>query len=699
MKINIILIYFFLLIVITKSQIFPANINDLYFEVDSDYMNQVISNLTLFFETYVYLDIAQKPPNSFHSKINITEEIHNIDSSKPKPFYEFFRDIKRKIAKLKDVHIIISPSLNKTKYYYACIPFSFEIQNDTNNEYQLYIKNNPMCFFQYNEEKLKSFLDNSIKENISISSINGKNPFDFLQNFTTEYYNLKNEHSYFTLIIKYISNLPLTFCPLNETELNLTIKLSNGEEETFPYFYFIYENDDLPAINPGDSEIEWNYTANGFKCRVDEANHLNVFIQTTFYYINKEEIMDLMYKCSQLFHSNNYKIVGIESRNIGGLGELGVYLEQLLQPKICKNKMLSALRKNDFIEGFFSNYKDKILDVKTCKNFESFEKFLEEKPDDYGDDIKHYRTKIFDEITLDMKLDLHKKREEFINSNKTKKPTDIIIFTDYQSISATSIFLKGFQQTGGAIVVGYFGNPKKNAIHDSSVSSSGSYPFTWATPFINLNKLGFDTSLTTNEMYSYDYQGENPIPQEYISYPVDDHVDIYEEYSDSVYQKFIDAANNIFEKYDKKCNKDNKLLLLEDNNCFNLKGVNHAHGGYRCGDNGEWNTKECQAFYCDLGYYFDTYQKKCIEDLCTKNDSNSDNPEEDDNTDNYDDSDDKNDDDDGFPTWALLIIIVGGFLIILIIIIFVIIKCRKKSHESLESSSKNIEDVKLMENY
>ena len=113
MKMDIIFITIFLLLVLTKSQIAPANLNDLYFDVDSDYMNQVISNLTVYFETYVYLDIAKNPPNSFHSKINITEELINIDISKPKPFYEFFRDIKRTIAKLKDIHIVIYPSKNK----------------------------------------------------------------------------------------------------------------------------------------------------------------------------------------------------------------------------------------------------------------------------------------------------------------------------------------------------------------------------------------------------------------------------------------------------------------------------------------------------------------------------------------------------------------------------------------------------------
>ena len=36
-------------------------------------------------------------------------------------------------------------------------------------------------------------------------------------------------------------------------------------------------------------------------------------------------------------------------------------------------------------------------------------------------------------------------------------------------------------------------------------------------------------------------------------------------------------ANRIFEKYQTKCNKNNKLLLLEDNNCLNIKGDNHTH--------------------------------------------------------------------------------------------------------------------------
>ena len=42
----------------------------------------------------------------------------------------------------------------------------------------------------------------------------------------------------------------------------------------------------------------------------------------------------------------------------------------------------------------------------------------------------------------------------------------------------------------------------------------------------------------------------------------------------------MDGTNRIFGKCDKKCNKDNELLLLEDNNCFIIEEDKHLHGGY-----------------------------------------------------------------------------------------------------------------------
>ena len=47
-----------------------------------------------------------------------------------------------------------------------------------------------------------------------------------------------------------------------------------------------------------------------------------------------------------------------------------------------------------------------------------------------------------------------------MNNENLKKPTDIIIFTDSYSFSATSAFIKGLQNIGGAVIVGYYGNPQ-----------------------------------------------------------------------------------------------------------------------------------------------------------------------------------------------------------------------------------------------
>ena len=123
-------------------------------------------------------------------------------------------------------------------------------------------------------------------------------------------------------------------------------------------------------------------------------------------------------------------------------------------------------RKSDLIKNFYNMNKNLYLDENTCKPFENWEDFLESKPDDYGNGIYHYRTKIYNFIP---KLDVNnvkKIREEFEKAGKLKKPTDILIFTDSISYSATSFFIKNLQNTGGAIIAGYLGNPKNNQIFD-----------------------------------------------------------------------------------------------------------------------------------------------------------------------------------------------------------------------------------------
>jgi len=50
-----------------------------------------------------------------------------------------------------------------------------------------------------------------------------------------------------------------------------------------------------------------------------------------------------------------------------------------------------------------------------------------------------------------------------------------------------------------------------------------------------------------------------------------------------------------------------------NDSCKNL-GKN-MHGGFECNENGNWSDK-CIPFYCDIGYYYDTYEKRCKIDIC-----------------------------------------------------------------------------------
>jgi hypothetical protein len=54
-------------------------------------------------------------------------------------------------------------------------------------------------------------------------------------------------------------------------------------------------------------------------------------------------------------------------------------------------------------------------------------------------------------------------------------------------------------------------------------------------------------------------------------------------------------------------------LLLNDSCKF--ENDSHAHGGFQCGNDGKWSNV-CVPSYCDEGYIFDTFYRKCIKDEC-----------------------------------------------------------------------------------
>ena len=63
-------------------------------------MKEIIHNLTEVIDGYVFSDIIQNPPNSTNmTKVNLTKELSEVFTDEQRPYYEFYRDVKRIVAK------------------------------------------------------------------------------------------------------------------------------------------------------------------------------------------------------------------------------------------------------------------------------------------------------------------------------------------------------------------------------------------------------------------------------------------------------------------------------------------------------------------------------------------------------------------------------------------------------------------------
>ena len=171
-----------------------------------------------------------------------------------------------------------------------------------------------------------------------------------------------------------------------------------------------------------ENTIEWDYSSKDgqIKCRVDKNNSLNVFVQNSFSftgksYINGKEIIE---NCTELFYSNDYQIVGIESYNGGGTCKISYYFQELLQVKILPQAHYSTLKSQlmkEYVESNISDITDdpdmyQRIDIETCKPFNKFDD-MKEIEDDYGDDVKHKRTQYF-RVFNSSDLKEHKKIRE-----------------------------------------------------------------------------------------------------------------------------------------------------------------------------------------------------------------------------------------------------------------------------------------------
>ena len=163
------------------------SLSELYENLSSKAMNEIIDASIQALEAYVYSDIILNPPNdTLYPKVNITKELLNITTSEDRAFYDFYRDYKKTLNKIKDKNLMILPdTINlgeeiHISQYQICLPFSLRMDYDENKEIRIFIKEYPDCSNYYNESER-----NWIKkhENIFLDKINGEDAFEFIQNF------------------------------------------------------------------------------------------------------------------------------------------------------------------------------------------------------------------------------------------------------------------------------------------------------------------------------------------------------------------------------------------------------------------------------------------------------------------------------------------------------------------------------------
>ena len=158
-----------------------------------------------------------------------------------------------------------------------------------------------------------------------------------------------------------------------------------------------------------------------FKCKVDNNNKINVFIQNSFdLEYNSASVQ--IFKCAKLFHSNDYPILIIETKNGGGDPKLSLLIIQLFQIREVE-RTYTSYRLSDFSKKFYQKYKISYVNPETCSTINAF-KELEEQIDYYNYDglnIEHKRTKPIIELFSNSEREaLNNFRKEYINLQNLK---------------------------------------------------------------------------------------------------------------------------------------------------------------------------------------------------------------------------------------------------------------------------------------
>ena len=623
----------------------------------------IIDNLIkIFKDVYAFNDIANNPPQpsfdgQYHTKVNIIEELEkikdDIKSEEIEDTYNFVREIKLKTAELKDCHININGFFSDLVTANIFSPFEFYIKED-NGEQKIFasLKDDAEgC-----DQDLSKYRDKDLSST-AVTTINGLDPFEYISKFCGDFDSTKNIHGTFSY--KLLSERHIFDNPVSSEDLDeLKVIFSNSDSITTYYciktdidiknrrIRRLHEKKDETKNNKNnktkkhikrrvaDNGITWDHTDsdNKLKCKVDDNNQINIFHLSSFSPDKSQNYLETLESCLKSFDGNTYPILVVNELNEGGLVYLSQIflgaLSQLTPIDLYKGRLRfpESFNITDDIRKYIISY---LVNNDTCSaaNYDDLAK--NSITVDYGNNVKSNLSQMF---FINNKT-CYDKIEELRNKTKNKrKPTEILFLTDGYTFSSAGLLAKYLKRSGGGIIASYMGNPKEpNKAFDIGQSPS---------PLFNKVVIGYFSkeSINNKEMRKlkiempgiqsfFDYENPN-IPLEYdVDFP-DEKTNMYLKFTADNYDKFVNKAKEILDKYKTECNPENKRLVKYTEECDKEFGNSYTHGGYQCGEDGKWSNK-CVISNCDSGYYLDRKTNQCIKHVCSISFSSSEDDDDD----------------------------------------------------------------------
>ena len=653
-------------------------LNDQLFDSDNDYKSIIDSLSNIFQNSYAFNEISKNPPQpefnkSYHTKVDIQKKLENIEYSDGLCIYDFYKKIKEALYDLKDMHIKIDFTLDDFKKFILVSPFYFSIKLDENSEPNIYfsgcIEEIDEIFILDNKDEIlgicSQFSDPDYP--IKILSINDLDPFEYFFNFGGKTSATKNTHGTFSYMMEHFNYLSLDKISYDFNDEKMkTMKIDFDDEDvttiTVSYFFkseiYINGNNNLlktkknkinninaqrPKKNKyknfflnGDYYINWNakYTVNGvdlFKCYADDDSNVNVYYISSFEAAKKNEYIQIMKQCAEIFDENSYPIIVLNDLNTGGMVSLAQIFLGILSPLMPINLFKGRLRMNnelDITKEISEYIESNFTDIYTCepatydylKNGEMYMNYS---------GVEDYLSEVFFLVNSSTQKEIEDIR---LSMKNKRKPTEILVLTDGYSFSAASLYIKYLQKMGGAVVVGFSGNIYDETAFDSSQSPSPIFPF-------NILKMFNPEDIEVLENYGIEiefagiqtfyYEKEAQVPLEYEVTPIDDRLDFFMNYGDDndKYLTLIGKAINILNTLNDRCYSNIKKVLKLSEECDGKFGNKFTHGGYLCDDEGNW-SQECKPNYCDGGYIFNEDTNKCEKDICSSIDHGEESDEE-----------------------------------------------------------------------